>query len=575
MNLRRHARRFLVAALAAAVPVAGAVAGTVTAPTAPLTPTEVTAAERADTAPRAPDVAADAAAPGLDTSGLDELLDSAALQDGQVLVGAHKVSLYPDPEAYEEEFPGARWETDHGKCATLSDSFFEEFVEDPEHAHLVTSTTSPWPENPDCIYSGGFGLGPMNPLTEWDLAPGDPGYEDSGFGEDGDPTTGNGLWVRSVALSDGDDTFVLTVIDAEGYLYDYQSKCDDCGIKQLQQELGVELDVDPAGIIIHATHAHSAMDYLGGWGFVPDWYMAQTVDAIRESVRGAVEAARPAVVEIGEQEARAHNSERRDTYRSAEEQQLSWLRALDAETGKTIATVGTFAGHPTTRGSGASRAHADWPGVFATTVEQRFGGIGLHFMTGLGNMSTRGGTAMGHALAQRVPEIGAGTTLTDNDVRVAGATWVQPVTNAPLSALGLPGFFDREFVPGPVSIRTGKEPDSAPCTSASAFGVELPVSAARIGTQFALTTAPGEVFANLTNTIKEKSGALVTMPIGQTNDSLGYMPQDFEMSMVGQQGLGFVAGGVLIVNYEDSYAIDHCTGDHVLETSIQLLDDLR
>ncbi len=35
----------------------------------------------------------------------------------------------------------------------------------------------------------------------------------------------------------------------------------------------------------------------------------------------------------------------------------------------------------------------------------------------------------------------------------------------------------------------------------------------------------------------------MTMPIAQTNDALGYMPQSFEMNEVGQQGLGFVAGG--------------------------------
>jgi hypothetical protein len=39
------------------------------------------------------------------------------------------------------------------------------------------------------------------------------------------------------------------------------------------------------------------------------------------------------------------------------------------------------------------------------------------------------------------------------------------------------------------------------------------------------------------------------------------MPQSFEINPVGQQGLGFAAGGFLFVNYEDSYAIDRCTGD--------------
>jgi hypothetical protein len=273
-------------------------------------------------------------------------------------------------------------------------------------------------------------------------------------------------------------------------------------------------------------------------------------------------------------EARDENSERRDTYRSAEEQQLTWLRATDPKGKNVIATVGAYAAHPTTKGTNDGTASSDWVGVFEKTLESRFGGIGLHFMTGLGNMSTSGGTEMGATLAKLVPELGGGTTLTDTNIRIQREIWAQPATNVPLTALGLPGFFDRKFLSTPATIQTGKAPDTAPCLSASAVAVELPATAVRIGNQFALTAAPGEVFSNATNTIKEKSG-VITMPLAQANDALGYMPQSFEMNPVGQQGLGFFAGGVLIVNYEDSYAIDRCTGDKVLESSISMLDSLR
>jgi hypothetical protein len=195
-------------------------------------------------------------------------------------------------------------------------------------------------------------------------------------------------------------------------------------------------------------------------------------------------------------------------------------------------------------------------------------------MTGLGNMSASGGPQMGTTLAGLLPD--EGTLLTDTNIRVERELWKQPAPNVPLTGLGLPGFFDREFLTEPSTIQTGKTPDTAPCLSASPFTVELPATAVRIGNQVALTAAPGEVFSNVTNTIKEKAGAgVVTMPLAQANDALGYMPQNFEMSPVGQQGLGFFAGGVLIVNYEDSYSIDHCVGDKVLESSIAMLDALR
>ena len=126
-------------------------------------------------------------------------------------------------------------------------------------------------------------------------------------------------------------------------------------------------------------------------------------------------------------------------------------------------------------------------------------------------------------------------------------------------------------------MQTGEDPDKFQCVSTSPVSAEVAVSAARIGDEFALTAAPGEIFSNVSNTLKEQSRAQVTMPLGQANDALGYMPQSFELNQVGQQGPGFVGEmqGYVFVNYEDSYAIDKCFGDMALETSIGLLNGLR
>ena len=303
---------------------------------------------------------------------------ASSLRDGYVLAGAAKTSIEPRPAAY-----GGTWERDHAKCARLSPEGFQAAMTSPaETGDHLASTGSPWPENPNCIYMGGFGLGPMNPVTSWndDL----------------------GLWVRAVALRDrqGDD-LVLVVLDGEGWFWDYGNKCEDCGIKQLTQQLAgdAQLGLDAEDIVVAATHAHSAPDFIGGWGFVPDWYMRQVTDTIRDTVRRAVAGMEPAVLEVGEELARDHNSERRDTYRSAEEQQLTWLRAYVPGAGRkdpprTVATIGAYAAHPTTRGTNDGVASADWPGVFEHALEERFGGVGALFMTGLGNMSASGGTPM-------------------------------------------------------------------------------------------------------------------------------------------------------------------------------------
>jgi hypothetical protein len=454
--------------------------------------------------------------------------------------------------------------------------------EPAESGDHLASTGSPWPENPNCIYMGGFGLGPMNPVTSWD--------QDVG------------LWVRAVSLRDrqGDD-LVLVILDGEGYFWDYESKCDDCGIKQLTAQLAAdgELGLEAEDIVIAATHAHSAPDFIGGWGFVPDWYMRQVADTIKGTVRDAVASMKPANLEYGEKTARPFNRERRDTYRSAEEQQLGWLRAYVPGTtttsgknkketttttpSQTVFTLGTYAAHPTTFGTNGGEAHPDWPGLFEKSLEERFGGVGLHFMTGLGNMSAAG---LEHAnnenhqtgaddLAGLISAVGASNQIEQPNISTARTTWQQPTTNVPLTALGAAGFFDRKFS-GPATVQTGKDPDKFQCTSASPTSAEVAASGARIGPELALTAAPGEIFSNYSNTLKEQSNAEVTLPLGQANDALGYMPQSFEHNPVGQQGLGFVGElqGYLFVNYEDAYAIDKCFGDMALETSIDLLNDL-
>jgi hypothetical protein len=485
----------------------------------------------------------------------------ARLAPGQALVGAAKMSIAPRPKDMAKRFPGARWETDPAECRTLEQHQVDRLTggHATEPLDGFASNGTPWPENPDCIYMGGFGIGPMNPVRSFD--------------------TVDGLWVRAMAISDGSQTLVLTVIDAEGWLWDYRSKCTDCGAKQISEALAADpalkaRGVTAASFVLHSSHSHSAPDFIGGWGFVPDWYMAQVTDTIKATARKAVLSLERARLETGEVEARAFNHERRDTYRSAEEQQLSWLRARSADGRRTLATLGAYAAHPTTRGTNGGVASPDWVGPFENRLEQRFGGVGLHVMTGLGNMSASGGTGIGGKLADLVPAVGQGRPVTDTDLRLARTSFRSPLTNVPLDALGTPGFFDRRFDAVPAAVSVGENPD-APCVSASPQSVELPVTVARLGRDVVLTTGPGEEFSNLTNTIKDKNAGKVVFPIAQANDALGYMPQSFELNPVGQQGLGFAFGGYVFVNYEDSYAIDRCVGDGALETTLAALAALK
>ena len=497
----------------------------------------------------------------------DAMAAAGELGEGMIMAGAARVNMHPRPEDY-----GGTWETEG--CATLGDDAGEGTL-----THVPDFDQSPWPSKTGCIYMGGYGIGPMNPVTSWDNE--------------------HGLHVRSVALSDGDETVVLTLIDAVYYLGRYNEMCDDCGSLDIAERLGDELGIDPAGVFISATHSHTAPDLIGGWGGVPDWYMQQVNDAIEDSIRGALAAMEPAVLEVGEVFARQFNSERRNVYRSAEEPGMSWLRALavDDEDGevhpgdanrspnapprddgedaepRVIATVGAYAAHPVTRSSGSGVAHGDWPAVFAKHLEGNGSGVGMALATGLGNVSPRNlsGDHGGAHLAADIPPPGSGTFVTDPDVSVAAERWDHPVTNPGLTALAVPGFFDRPFEAGPANVTVGTH-DARPCVSTSPVAVETQVNAARIG-DLLITGAPGETFSNLSNTIKSQNATGVTMPLGMVNDGLGYIIQSFEADDVARLGPGFFATDAG-VEYEDAYAIDRCFGDMVLENTLGLLGQL-
>jgi hypothetical protein len=468
---------------------------------------------------------------------------SASLQlgSGQVLAGASKVSMEPRPADF-----GGTWETEG--C----ESFGDDAPGDPTH---VPDFRVRWPENPNCLYMGGYGIGPMNAITKW--------------------TDPYGLWVRSLAIGDGADTIVLTIIDGVYYFGKYANMCDGCGFFDLAQELGADLQIDPDGFLFASTHSHTSPDFIGGWGGVPDWYMEQVADTIKQSVTEAVGAMRPGVIEAGEAFARNFNGERRDFYRSAEDNALSWFRivegdSLNTSSRKTIATVGGYSAHPVTADESTGIADGDFPGVFNAKVEERFGGTGLFFQAGFGNVSPRGNkVVMGEGLANLVPEGGGGKQITNTDVRSAQAFWDQPVTNSGLTALGVPGFFDRPFAQTPAQVAAGENANKQ-CRSASPISVNTAVSAARVGSLL-ITGAPGEIFSNYSNTLEEKNEGGVTFALSLVNDGLGYIMQSFETDHAGRQVLGFVGE---VVEYEDAYSIDACFGDMALETTLDLMGQL-
>jgi hypothetical protein len=169
---------------------------------------------------------------------------------------------------------------------------------------------------------------------------------------------------------------------------------------------------------------------------------------------------------------------------------------------------------------------------------------------------------MGNGLAALIPA--TGTPVVGTDVSVAQTFWDQPITNIPLGTLGAAGFFDRPFVVTPAVVDEG-ENGTRRCRSASPLAVHTAIEVAKVG-NLRITGAPGETFANISNTLEERNTGGITFALAQVNDGLGYIMQSFETDHAGRQGLGFV--GDPLAEYEDAYSIDACFGDAVLEKTL-------
>ncbi|MGH2662798.1 MAG: hypothetical protein ACRDH8_08305 [Actinomycetota bacterium] len=512
------------------------------------------------------------------------------LPAGRFLVGAATASLEPAPTL----FGGQNWQTEG--CTDVDDG-----TVDGDHLIPAIDPANPvdtvgeirgWPAaSPDCIYLGGFGIGPVRPAER----------------------VGNGgVWVRTVAISNGERTFIYSIADVVGWFARYdQTVCADCGILDVRERVAGDLGLDMGDVIVGSTHTHAGADTYGGWGGIPSWYRAQLRDAAIASAKQAVANMGLATIKVGEVHLRNRNNERRDTYYSTADTGATWLQARalpGARCGgvrcgrKVLATWATYAGHPTIVSEPI--LHADWPGAAARRLEARFGGVGLLFEGGLGNVSiTEAGGATeeeaaestGVAFADAVAaDIAANpVTLASNEMAAAAKVVTHPAaTNPGLVTLADVGLFDREFTPGTKGAgppgayhwskqgelsTSGEDNDPGPdgafvsgCDTAGPTVITV-AGAHRIG-ELVVAFAPGEIFSNIAEVVKERADqSAVTMVLGQTNDALGYIIQSFEFDTEGNMVTEYGTG---TGEYEEVFAIDRCFGDHVLETVLEATRDL-
>ncbi len=535
-------------------------------------------------------LASDLKAQGATSSSAPDLTAfTTRLPHGEFLVGTGDESLAP-------EGPNVQWDTAKTPCVKEDQSIIDPGASDLVGLAQAGHIPPGWPKSPNCIYLGGYGLGPTRPATGVD--------------------TTAGVHVRSIAISNGKDIVVWQSLDMVGFFSRYRSDLcpEGCGMSDIRDAISQATGgrVPTANVAINATHTHGGADGYGAWGGIPDWYRAQIRDKALRSAFAALRAMTPASISVGAVDARPFNSERRDTYYSAGDYGAVWLQArARGGASPVIATLVNFAAHPTVAGGNNTRLYADWPGAASKALGDAMGGRGIVMEGGLGNVSPsvpRPATAdltgdrkiddydhvvqMGRDFASFVADDIArgGYVLTTNRIAARTKTISHPVSNWVEVAGGLINVLDREFLPGTPgasgpSSYLWRKSEGAPagrgCATTGPLSITTDVSGYRIG-ELTVMTAPGELFGTMSEVVKSKAkrdasrvntdGSMLpagqAMVFGQTQDSLGYVIQHFETDP---------GGGVTnntdppLGEYEEEFMVDRCFGDHVLETQLDIL----
>lgn len=320
------------------------------------------------------------------------------------------------------------------------------------------------------------------------------------------------IYIRSMAISLGDDGLVLGIADLPGMGNRFT--------RNIRSRVAAQTGLGSSRVLIGTTHSHSAPDFQGLWGGVAAGYEGWTVDTIVDSLARAWEGRVPAELRVGT--TTAPNENRRDW--EFTDDSLTFLDATSTE-GERLGVIAVFAAHPTVLGPDNKDISRDWPGYAVDAMQEAVGAPVLLFNGILGDAQplipepdpmgpppdafevARG---YGEEVAAAALEAIENTEVVEPELYIDEREWVLNLENGLFNLAAWAGLLRYDFV----------EVDGQRYVSTQS-------TYARLGSQLQLVSFPGESVTRNGLAILEAMTTPHTMVLGQTGDSLGYfIPAD-------------------------------------------------
>lgn len=344
---------------------------------------------------------------------------------------------------------------------------------------------------------------------------------------------------RVLVVSDGESEWVLVSSEfcvMSPAQYDHVAQ-------RLQQEQGVA----PVNFWWTLTHTHSAPE-IGPPGmaavFLPERYEHNVdqgytdfvVEALLDAITQARQTLRPARLGVTWGSSRANiNRRARDVDGTTRlglnpdgpvDQKIGLLRVDDLN-GEPIALVANYAVHGTVLGGQSTVISGDAPGVVSTYVEEQIGAPMLFVNGAAGNLapiySVYPSPRAGHLSEFRLL-LGDRILAANETLETTLNTNRLEISEVVLETPAKPGLEWSESLARYVGI--------------DAHGqqmVHMPIRMLQLGEELAIWSAPIELFCEVSNEIREKSGFPHTFYYGYTNGWLGYLLTDEETEFGGYE----------------------------------------